>query len=215
MNKVFTRAGVIAVWLLAVIALGGCDKLNFNKPSTNALGNRPDLDCLIANDFYAVHFSSYVQPSKDQITQDGKAAFVPFCQKIPHAGKMFFTADLIDRDIRTIPIGIKIVEVEKTGQKAPDDFREIRTLAEIPSKLYPRGAVEAQAEIDKNGDYLLYLLIGEAIEEDDRFKIALEVGVDPNALSMQEIASIAGGVFLLMILIAIVVVVVKRRSSKA
>jgi hypothetical protein len=127
---------------------------------------------------------------------------------------MFFTADLIDRDIRTIPIGIKIVEVEKTGQKAPDDFREIRTVAEIPSKLYPRGAVEAQAEIDKNGDYRLYLLIGEAVEEDDRFKIALEVGVDPNALSIQEIASIAGGVLLLMILIAVVVVLIRRQSRK-
>lgn len=215
MNKVFTRTGLITVWILAVLVLSACDKLNFNKPAANALGNRPDLDCLIANDFYAVHFSSYVQPSKDQVAQDAKAAFVPFCQKIPHAGKMFFTADLIDRDIRTIPIGIKIVEVEKTGQKAPDDFREIRTVAEIPSKLYPRGAVEAQAEIDKNGDYLLYLLIGEAIEEDDRFKIALEVGVDPNALSMQEIASIAGGILLLMILIAMLVVVIRRQSRKA
>lgn len=215
MNKVFTRAGVIAAWLLAILLLSACDKLNFNKQATNALGNRPDLDCLIANDFYAVHFSAYVQPSKDQVMQDAKAAFVPFCQKIPHAGKMFFTADLIDRDIRTIPIGIKIVEVEKTGQKAPDDFREIRTVAEIPSKLYPRGAVEAQAEIDKNGDYLLYLLIGEAIEEDDRFKVALEVGVDPNALSLPEIAAIAGGVLLLMILIAIVVVIIKRKSRKA
>ena len=215
MNKVFSRTRLITVWILAVLVLGGCDKLNFNKPAANALGNRPDLDCLIANDFYAVHFSAYLQPSKDQITQDAKAAFVPFCQKIPHAGKMFFTADLIDRDIRTIPIGIKIVEVEKTGQKAPDDFREIRTLAEIPSKLYPRGAVEAQAEIDKNGDYRLYLLIGEAIEEDDRFKIALEVGVDPNAFTMLEIASIAGGVLLLMILIAIVVVMIRRQSKKA
>ncbi|NBV74955.1 MAG: hypothetical protein EBR59_03010 [Methylococcaceae bacterium] len=213
-NKVFTRAAVIVVWLLALLVLDGCDKLNFNKPATNALGNRPDLDCLIANDFYAVHFSSYVQPSKDQIAEDAKAAFVPFCQKIPRAGKMFFTADLIDRDIRTIPIGIKIVEVEKTGQKAPDDFREIRTVAEIPSKLYPRGAVEAQAEIDKNGDYRLYLLIGDAVEEDDRFKIALEVGVDPNALSIQEIASIAGGVLLLMILIAVVVVLIRRQSRK-
>ena len=192
--------------------LGGCDKLGFKQPTSNALGNRPDLDCLIANDFYAVHFSAYVQPNKDEITQDAKAAFVPFCQKIPRAGKMFFTADLIDRDIRTTPIGIKIVEVEKTGQKAADEWREIRVVTEIPAKLYPRGAVEAQAEIDKNGNYLLYLLIGDAIEEDDRFKVALEVGVDPNALSLQEIAVIAGAVLLLMTLIAIVILFRNRRQ---
>jgi len=213
MKTPFSRLAGWSVLLVMLSLLLGCDKLNFSKPATNALGNRPDLDCLIANDFYAVHFSSYVQPSKEQITQDAKAAFVPFCQKIPRAGKMFFTADLIDRDIRTIPIGIRIVEVEKTGQKAPDDFREIRTVAEIPSKLYPRGAVEAQAEIDKNGDYLLYLLIGEAIEEDDKFRIPLEVGVDPNALSLQEIAVIGGGILLLMTVIAIIVIVVRRRSS--
>jgi hypothetical protein len=169
----------------------GLDKLGFNKPQTNALGNRPDLDCIIANDFYAVHFSAYIQPGKGEQNPDPKAAFVPYCQKIPRAGKMFFTADLIDRDIRATPIGIRLVEVEKTGKNAPDDFREIRTLTEIPAKLYPRGAVEAQAEIDKNGDYRLYLLIGEAIEEDDKFKVPLEVGVDPNAMPLQTIA-IAG-----------------------
>jgi hypothetical protein len=72
------------------------------------------------------------------------------------------------------------VEVEKTGQKAPNDIREIRTISEVPARLYPRGAVEAQAEVDKNGDYVLYFLIGDAIEEDDKFRVSLEVGVDPN-----------------------------------
>lgn len=179
--------------LLAIaVSLTGCDKLNFGTKQSNALGNRPDLDCIIANDFYAVHFSAYIQPEKLDKTADPKAAFVPFCQKIPHAGKMFFTADLIDRDIRTTPIGIRLVEVEKTGQPAPNDIRELRTVAEIDSKLYPRGAVEAQANIDKNGDYVLYFLIGDAIEEDDKFRVPLEVGVDPNALTMAQLALIAG-----------------------
>ena len=212
MKTLLLRGLALPVLLAVLFMLGGCDKLGFKQPTSNALGNRPDLDCLIANDFYAVHFSAYVQPNKDEITQDAKAAFVPFCQKIPRAGKMFFTADLIDRDIRTTPIGIKIVEVEKTGQKAADEWREIRVVTEIPAKLYPRGAVEAQAEIDKNGNYLLYLLIGDAIEEDDRFKVALEVGVDPNALSLQEIAVIAGAVLLLMTLIAIVILFRNRRQ---
>lgn len=177
--------------LMMGLSLSGCEQLGFGAKQSNALGNRPDLDCIIANDFYAVHFSAYLQPSKEEATAENKAAFVPFCQKIPRAGKMFFTADLIDRDIRSTPIGIKLVEVEKTGQTAPDDIREIRTITEIPAKLYPRGAVEAQAEVDKNGDYVLYFLIGEAIEEDDRFRVNLEVGVDPNDNSMQWLAGIA------------------------
>lgn len=183
----FFIPGLMAVTLL----LTGCDQLGFGAKQSNALGNRPDLDCIIANDFYAVHFSAYLQPSKEELNPENKAAFVPFCQKIPRAGKMFFTADLIDRDIRTTPIGMRLVEVEKTGQKFPDDIREIRTITEIPAKLYPRGAVEAQAEVDKNGDYVMYFLIGEAVEDDDKFRVPLEVGVDPNDHSMVWIVGIA------------------------
>ena len=190
--------------LLSFLVLSACEQLGVTSKQSNALGNRPDLDCIIANDFYAVHFSAYVQPTPGAQNTDPKAAFVPYCQKIPRPGKMFFTADLIDRDIRATPIGIRIVEVEKTGQKTPDDFREIRTVTEIPAKLYPRGAVEAQAEIDKNGDYLLYLLIGEAVEEDDKFRVPLEVGVEPNALPWHIIA-IAGVTVLLLLGLAFLV----------
>jgi len=179
--------------LSSTVLLGGCEKLGFGTKQSNALGNRPDLDCIIANDFYAVHFSAYVQPNKEDKQADAKAAFVPYCQKIPRTGKMFFTADLIDRDIRETPIGIRLVEVEKTGQPAPNDIRELRTVMQSDSKLYPRGAVEAQADVDKNGDYVLYFLIGDAIEEDDKFRVPLEVGVDPNALTMTQIALGLGG----------------------
>ena len=185
MNRTIT---LLTMLLLSAVLLSGCEKLGFGAKQSNTLGNRPDLDCIIANDFYAVHFSAYVQPNKEDKQADPKSAFVPYCQKIPRAGKMFFTADLIDRDIRETPIGIRLVEVEKTGEPAPNDIRELRTVTKIDSRLYPRGAVEAQAEIDKNGDYVLYFLIGDAIEEDDKFRVPLEVGVDPNALSLGEIA---------------------------
>ena len=202
----------LSVALLALCSLlSGCDKLGLAPKTGNALGNRPDLDCIIANDFYAVHFSAYIQPNKDDKSTDPKAAFVPYCQKIPRAGKMFFTADLIDRDIRSTPIAIRLVEVEKTGQPAPNDFKEIRTVAEVPAKLYPRGAVEAQAEVDKTGDYLLYFLIGEALEEDDKFKVSLEVGVDPNPLPIATLLAVgAGG----LVVIGLVVFFVLRKRAK-
>lgn len=203
----------VFVVILCASLLAGCDKLGFGAKQSNALGNRPDLDCIIANDFYAVHFSAYLQPGKDEPKADAKAAFVPFCQQIPRAGKMFFTADLIDRDIRTTPIGIRVVEVEKTGQKAPNDIREIRTISEIPSKLYPRGAVEAQAEIDKNGDYVLYLLIGDAIEEDDKFRVPLEVGVEPGGSNWPMIALVSS-IILLVTVLGFLFYLFKRNASK-
>lgn len=207
---------IAAALVTCLFGLSGCDKIDFNfgAKQSNALGNRPDLDCIIANDFYAVHFSAYIQPAKDDKNADPKAAFVPFCQKIPRAGKMFFTADLIDRDIRSTPIGIRLVEVEKTGQKAPDDIREIRTITEIPAKLYPKGAVEAQADVDKTGDYVLYLLIGEAIEEDDKFRVPLEVGVDPNA-AQWPLWAVGGVVALLVLVVGFLLVLGKRKIRAA
>lgn len=200
-----------ALFLVSLFSLTGCDKLGLVAKKSNALGNRPDLDCIIANDFYAVHFSAYLQPSTDNKLANPKAAFVPYCQQIPRSGKIFFTADLIDRDIRTTPIAIRLVEVEKTGQNAPDDVREIRTITEIPAKLYPRGAVEAQADIDKTGNYQLFLLIGEALEEDDKFKIPLEVGVDPNRLPVIPVA--IGASVLLLLVIVFVFYRLKRRQN--
>ena len=195
--------------------LSGCDKLGINTNKSNALGNRPDLDCIIANDFYAVHFSAYIQPVKGEQNPDIKSAFVPYCQKIPHPGKMFFTADLFDRDVRTTPIRIRLAEIEKTGNKAPDDYREIRTIAEIPEKLYPKGAVEAQADIDKNGEYLLTLLIGDAVAEDDKFRIPLEVGVDPNGLPWQIIVPAVVAAFVLFILVFLIYLYkFKRKPAK-
>lgn len=188
--------------LLTTVLLlaSGCDQLPIGQNASNPLGNRPEIDCLITNDFYAVHFSAYVQPSKEEMSKRDKMAFVPYCQKIPRSGKMFFSADLIDRDIRSTPIGIKIVEVEKTGQPAPNEFKEIRTVTEIPANLYPRGVVEAQADIDKLGDYVLYLMIGDAMMEDDQFKIPLEIGADPNALTPKQWAMIAGGILSFLVL---------------
>lgn len=205
---------LLASLVAICVFLSGCEQLGWGEKQSNALGNRPDLDCIIANDFYAVHFSAYLQPEKGEAAKD-KAAFVPFCQQIPRAGKMFFTADLIDRDIRTTPIGIRLVEVEKTGKPAPDDVREIRTIAEIPSKLYPRGAVEAQANIDKNGDYVLYLLIDEAIEEDDRFRIPLEVGVEPGGSALPAAAAIALGVLLIGVLVFLMVWYKRKAAARA
>ena len=207
------RLSFFLISLMAGLLLTGCEQLGWGEKQSNALGNRPELDCIIANDFYAVHFSAYIQPEKGEAAKD-KAAFVPFCQQIPRAGKMFFTADLIDRDIRTTPIGIRLVEVEKTGQPVPDDIREIRTIAEIPAKLYPRGAVEAQANIDKNGDYVLYLLIGDAIEEDDQFRVPLEVGVEPGGSALPLTEVIALGVLLLGVL-GFLIYWYKRKSNPA
>jgi hypothetical protein len=159
-------------------ALVGCDM-------SEKLGTPPQIadvnsvGCLVTNDFYAVHFSAYLKPRQGN---EREALLTPYCQELPDVGKAFFAADLIDRDIRKTPIGIRVVEIEKTGDK-PSDFKEIRELNHVESKIYSKGVVEAQADLDKKGDYALILLIGgeEAISDEDKLKITFHVGENPFA----------------------------------
>ena len=162
--------------MLFASALTGCD-------TSEKLGTPPQITdtnsvgCLVANDFYAVHFSAYLKPQKGN---DRDALLTPYCQELPSPGKVFFAADLIDRDIRQTSIGIRIIEIEKTGDK-PTDFKEIRVLNKVEPKIYSKGVVEAQADLDKNGDYALILMIGgeEAISDEDKLKITFHVGKSP------------------------------------
>lgn len=181
------KKSVFLLIIVSVFALSSCDKFNFGKPKQ--IESRPELDCIVANDFYAMHFSAYVHPKELDKAAD-KTTFIPYCHELPEPGKIYFSADLIDRDIRQTPIGIRLVEVEETGQPEPDNFRELSVVSEVPAKLYPRGTVEAQAIIEKKGNYALYLLIGDAVEADDKFKISLKVGANPLAKYLPVIGTI-------------------------
>ena len=174
---------------LFVSVLAGCD-------TSEKLGTPPQIadvnsvGCLIANDFYAVHFSAYLKPKQGN---EREALLTPYCQELPDVGKVFFSADLIDRDIRKTPIGIRVVEIEKTGNKS-SDFKEIRELNQVEPKIYSKGVVEAQADLDKKGDYALILIIGgeEAISEDDRLKVTFHVGKSPFAWLKNSLKKVKG-----------------------
>lgn len=204
-NTIATLCGI----LLFSTLLHGCDKLKFDdKPQIEDINS---VGCLITNDFYAVHFSAYL---KSPGGNDRDALLRPYCQNIPGIGKAFFAADLIDRDIRKTPIGVRVVEVQKTGSK-PDDFTELRTIAEFPAKLYPRGVVEAQADIDKNGDYVLVLIVGgeDALAEEDKLKIPFTVGGNPFGLSTIELSALAGGGLLLVVGVVFLVVFLRKKRA--
>jgi len=204
-NTIATLCGI----LLFSTLLHGCDKLKFDdKPQIEDINS---VGCLITNDFYAVHFSAYLKSSGGN---DRDALLRPYCQNIPGVGKAFFAADLIDRDIRKTPIGVRVVEVQKTGSK-PDDFTELRTIAEFPAKLYPRGVVEAQADIDKNGDYVLVLIVGgeDALAEEDKLKIPFTVGGNPFGLSTIELSVLAGGGLLLVVGVVFLVAFLRKKRA--
>ncbi|NOT11802.1 MAG: hypothetical protein HOP23_08230 [Methylococcaceae bacterium] len=214
-------ASVINLLLVSTLLISCNKNDNTTQPQ---IADKDSVGCLIANDFYAVHFSVYLKPSHSKqgnAVEDREALLTPYCQELPNTGKAFFAADLIDRDVRKTPIGIRLVELEKTGKddKKAESFKELKTVLEMAPKLYPRGVVEAQADIAKEGYYALYLAIGgdEALSEDDRLRIQIHVGGNPYALITKNIIplSIGLGVFVVVVTIVLAVLRKKRKTGKA
>ncbi|WP_394751732.1 hypothetical protein [Crenothrix sp.] len=207
----------VRVLLLAItLVVNGCNKDNDNSQSPQ-IADKNSVGCLATNDFYAVHFSVYLKPSGDLKNMDRAALLKPYCKELPGVGKAFFSADLIDEDIRGTPIGIRVVELAD-GTKKPEEFKELRTLIEIPAKIYAKGVVEAQADIDKEGDYAMILIVGgeNAVSEDDRLKIPFHVGsnpYNPYGWPRETLIGVASGVgFVILGLIYLLYRIVKRKK---
>jgi len=187
----------ILAFILSVL-LSGCTSPGYNDNPSQQM-TKATVGCLVATDFFAVYFSAYIQPTvENPKLQDKKALFRSYCKDIPTTGKAFFTADLVGPELREIPIAIRIVEQELTGgdENKAENFKDIRTLSEVPAKLYSKGVVEAQAQLDKNGYYAMYLIMGgeDAISEEDKIRIPLHVGVNPDATPMMTTIGIAAGI---------------------
>jgi len=130
------------------------------------------MTCLIANDFYAMHFTALQKGrQRNEATE-----FVKYCQEIPTAGETYLTVDLLDRDVRKLPVALRVVEESaSTDGAAP---KEIRTLSETPRQVYKNGTAETHVDITQPGHYALIVSVGEdPFSEDDNVRIPFSVGL--------------------------------------
>lgn len=124
------------------------------------------LTCMVTNDFYAVRFTAYQEPAS-RAYQDN-AAFTPYCQELPASGRTYITVDLLDQDLRTTAVAVRIAEETADGPK---------TLAEVPAKTYPAGVVELSADLPRPGQYSVTLAVGRARAAENTIRIPLKVNV--------------------------------------
>lgn len=133
-----------------------------------------NMNCLIANDFYAVHFSALQEGRSKGETSD----FEKYCQEVPKIGKVYLTIDLLDRDVRATPVALSVVEEEPSRNELPPEIKS--TLAETPARIYKNGIADTHVEITHPGHYALIATIGDGpIAEDDRLRIPFSVGLPP------------------------------------
>ncbi|SEN57390.1 hypothetical protein [Nitrosomonas marina] len=179
MKTLLTAKPYLPLVLFVILFLAACNRISpvQHHYSTN-------VGCVIANDLYAVYFSAYVAPennSSDPAKVD-ESLYTSYCGSIPRTGSVFFTADLIDEDLREMPISLRLVEQEPTGDSNTPDYSDGHVLSKVNPRIYSQGTIEAQAFIDKKGHYALYLIVGEeAVFEDDILKIPFTVGMETAA----------------------------------
>jgi hypothetical protein len=184
------RVSIVSTVLLVLLAAGGC------PVKTGPVGQADDtkkLACLIANDFYAVHLTAYQPPAgRSGGAVDG--GFRPYCQELPSAGRTYITLDLLDQDVRTTPLAVRVQSHPDEGQPS--------TISELPRRVYPAGVVEVVADLPRPGRYSVVLQVGDSTAGEDIITIPMTVA-SPYALAsvlpyaLLALVVVAGGVALL------------------
>lgn len=89
-----------------------------------------------------VHFSAY-QPQFEPKAQ--------YCTEIPEVGDTFLVVDLVDKNLRNVPLAVRIVKGLGEGGKEEED----QTIAYWKPVSHPDGVVRGEAKLEKG----LYKLI--------------------------------------------------------
>jgi hypothetical protein len=173
MNKqhplAFFGAACIALSCLAMAQLAEAAPRSGRQAYTGS-----NMECLIGNDFYAVHFTAIQEGRRKGERTD----FAKYCQEVPAVGKTYLSIDLLDRDVRKTPISLRVVEEEFSEDNGRPP-KEIRTLNESKPKIYNSGVADIAANITQPGHYALIATVGEdAISEDDHLRIPFTVGIE-------------------------------------
>lgn len=155
--------------ILTIIVLLGLP--GFSQAQQAPTDPKKSLECLITTDFYIVHLTSYLEPNKDSKKRN---RFKPFCQELPEHGSGFLAIDFLDRDLRKMPVGLRVIsEVEdpETGELV-----EETTIANTDAKTYKNGVAQIQANFPKPGHYALIATVGDDMFA-DKIRIPLRVGI--------------------------------------
>lgn len=183
--KIFQSASPLFALSLCTLLLSACSSPGYNdNPSQQ--NSKSWVGCPAVTDFFGVYFSVRVKPASETPGATAtKAVYRAYCHDVPIPGRVFFTADVTDAALNHTPIGIEVVEQEPLGgdDSRDENFKTLRILEKFPAKSYPKGVIEEQFELDRNGHYAVYLIRGGADGTvlPNKLRIPLNVGVDPDA----------------------------------
>lgn len=118
------------------------------------MGKRGDADCVVEKGHYTVHFSAYQQ--REHVEGMPGKEFDPYCEDVPSTGKTTLVFDLLDRELREVPVAVRVVEAEAADRAEP------RTVLYVPPTTYSNGIVTAEASFDRPGRYTAIVSVEES-----------------------------------------------------
>jgi len=134
--------------------------------------DRGPITCVVSNDGYDVHFTAYAQVSPRDGTPGEAKPPAPFCQDLPATGPTHLTMDLMNRQARTQPVGVRVV---REGGDDPKASVPKRPLLDVPSKIYPTGVVEAEVGLNEPGEYAVLVDFDKEAGRGGQVRIPLRV----------------------------------------
>jgi hypothetical protein len=91
---------------------------------------------------YLIHFAVY-QPQFNSAEE--------YCAAVPKAGNTILVFDLVDPELRSLPLTIQVVGA--VGAPQP------KTVLYVPLQTYPTGVVNAEAQLDQPGKYTVIVTL--------------------------------------------------------
>jgi hypothetical protein len=110
---------------------------------------------------YMMHFTGY---------QPEATGSAEFCEDIPKTGSVVMVLDVIDADLREMPIEVRIIQ--DAGEKG--DAQAVTVLHLAPQR-YPTGSISITHQFDQPGKFVGLVTAGEKGEHVSRFPFSVGV----------------------------------------
>jgi hypothetical protein len=117
--------------------------------SHGSLSMDDDL-CTLSLGKYVIHFAGY-QP----LEKRDPSRYTEFCEDIPATGQTFVVLDLIDSDLRKLPISVRVLEDQG---RANDEVAPV--VFEMPRENHPTGSFSYRHTFEKPGKYVGLITAG-------------------------------------------------------
>ena len=143
---------LLVAWTSQAHAHGGGEMSGMDKADT----------CIQQKGHYAVHFTAYQeQYGASEISMlheigsaKVKQQFKSYCEGLPKTGKLLITFDLLNEEMRNLPISVQIVEAAGEHHEDKGGSEHSHAILSLPPAVYRDGLVRLEADISTPGHYI-------------------------------------------------------------